>query len=400
MSILEHVEALPPDPIFGLGAIIKQDPRECKVDLTVGIYHNENLQTVTMEAVKEAEKRLLEVEKNKAYLPMGGKEDFVQSSRALVFGDEFAKSECKRFMGVQSLGGTNALRIGGEILSAEVTKQIYMSDPTWPNHPGIFKACGMEIKTYPYYNHETHSIDFDRMLDTLAKAPERSTVLLHACCHNPTGCDLEKEQWKELCTFMLKRKLIPFFDFAYQGFAQGVEEDAWPIRHFAEMGHELFVAHSFSKFFGLYGERTGALHALVKDEGTAKRSATVLKQVIRECFSNPPRHGASLVAIIMRDEKLKQMWLDELTDMRHRINEMRGEFVDALEHKVGTNKFGFLKNRHGLFSMLGLKNEIVDQLVEKYGLYLTQSGRINLSGLNRKNVAYVVDAIVDIVNLT
>ncbi|MCB1075724.1 MAG: aspartate/tyrosine/aromatic aminotransferase [Simkania sp.] len=399
MSILEHVEALPPDPIFGLGAIIKKDPREHKVDLTVGIYHNENLQTVTMEAVKEAEKRLLKTEKNKAYLPMGGKEDFVQLSRELVFGEAFAKSECKRFMGVQSLGGTSALRIGGEILSAEVSKQIYMSDPTWPNHPSIFKACGMEIKKYPYYNDVTHTIDFDRMLDSLAKAPERSVILLHTCCHNPTGCDLEKEQWKELSTFMLKHKLVPFFDFAYQGFAQGVEEDAWPIHHFAGMGHELFVAHSFSKFFGLYGERTGALHVLVKDEGTAKRSSTVLKQVIRESFSNPPRHGASLVALIMHDEELKKMWLDELTGMRKRINEMRGEFVDALELKVGANKFGFLKNRHGLFSMLGLKNEIVDQLTQKYGLYLTQSGRINLSGLNRKNIAYVVDAIVDIVNL-
>jgi len=395
MSILEHVEALPPDPIFGLGAIIRNDPNENKVDLTVGIYRNENLQTTTMQAVVEAEKKLLQTEKNKVYLPMGGKEDFVQASRGLVFGSDFAQEEAKRFMGVQTLGGTNALRIGGELLASEVSKNLYLSNPTWPNHPAIFNACRMEMKDYPYYNEETHSVDFDRMLNLLAKAPERSVVLLHACCHNPTGCDLDQEQWKELSSFMLKRRLIPFFDFAYQGFAVGIEEDPWAIRHFAEKGHELFVAHSFSKFFGLYGERVGALHGLVKDEGTAKRTSTVLKQIIRESFSNPPRHGASLVSIIMHDEKLKQIWEEELAGMRIRIEKMRNELTDALELKFGKDKFGFLKNRRGLFSMLGLKNEIVDRLIENYSIYLTKSGRINLTGLSRENISHVVDAIVN-----
>lgn len=395
MSILKHVEALPPDPIFGLGALIRKDTNEKKVDLTVGIYHNENLQTETMRAVAEAEKILLQTEKNKVYLPIVGKEDFLEASRSLVFGSLFAKEEAKRFMGVQSVGGTGSLRIGGELLKSQVTKYLYLSDPTWPNHLAIFKACEMEVKKYPYYNKSTHCIEFDLALDSLVKAPERSVVILHTCCHNPTGCDLSREQWKELSFFMLEHKLIPFFDFAYQGFAQEVEKDAWPIRYFAEQGHEVFVAHSFSKSFGLYGERVGALHILVKDEETAKRASTVLKQIIRVSFSTPPRHGASLIPIIMHDDKLKSMWKEELCIMRKRIEDMRIELISALALKFGENRFGFLKNRYGLFSMLGLENDTVDHLIENYSIYLTKSGRVNLTGLNQGNIPYVVDAIVN-----
>ena len=275
-----------------------------------------------------------------------------------------------------------------------MSKKLYVSDPTWPNHYGIFGACDMDIKKYPYYNKETHSVDFDRMLDALAKAPERSVVLLHAVCHNPTGCDLDERQWKELSAFMLKHKLIPFFDCAYQGFSRGIEEDMWAIRHFADQGHELFVAHSFSKFFGLYGERVGALHALVKDEGIAKRAYSAAQLITRISFSNPPRHGESLVTIIMRDETLKKMWEEELSSMRRRIENMRNELHDALELKFGKDKFGFLKNRSGLFSLLGITEEAADHLIKDHSVYLTKSGRINLTGLCSKNIPYVVDAIV------
>lgn len=394
MSILEHVEALPPDPIFGLGERAKKDLNPHKVDLTLGVYHNEALQIETMRAVKEAEKRLLELEKNKTYLPISGIEDFVRASRSLVFGEAFAKAEEGRFMGIQTLGGTGGLRLGADFLKREVTSNIFFSEPTWANHRGIFEAAQMEIQTFPYYNGETHEVDFDRMLSRLAQAPEKSVVLLHACCHNPTGCDLNQEQWKELSSFMLKHKLIPFFDFAYQGFGRGIEEDPWAIRYFAEKGHELFVSHSFSKFFGLYGERTGALHVLVKDETSAKNSQTVLKKIVRVNYSNPPRHGASLAALVLNDTALRRMWEEELLEMRHRIEKMRSELSDALELKYGRDKFGFLKKRFGLFSMLGLTNEIVDHLIDDRSVYLTKSGRINLTGLNGENIPHVVDAIV------
>ncbi len=393
MSILEHVAPLPPDEIFGMAALIQNDPNPNKVDLTVGIYYNKNLQNRTMEAVKEAEKRLVRSEKNKVYLPLDGNQSFVQASRDLVFGVDFVHSEKHRFLGVQSLGGTNALRIGGELFRAEVTKSIYLSKPTWPNHPPIFLSSGLEITDYPYYNLETHQVDFLSILDCLQKAPEKSVILLHACCHNPTGCDLRREEWKELSVLMKKKNLIPLFDFAYQGFDQGVEEDAWAIRYFAEKGHEVFVAHSFSKFFGLYGERLGAFHALLKNEKTVQSVATVLKKNIRASFSNPPRHGPSLVSIIIRSQNLRQIWAKELKEMRSRIKEMRKEFVQALALECKQDRFHFLQDRHGMFALLGLKKETVDRLIENYSIYLTKNGRVNLTGLNRENITYVADAL-------
>jgi len=397
MSVLEHVKPLPPDEIFGMGAIFQKDPNKKKVDLTVGIYYNEHLKNRTMEAVKEAEHRLLRSEKNKVYLPLDGNQDFVQASRELVFGTDVAQSEIKRFLGVQSLGGTNALRIAGELFRAEVTKSLYLSMPTWANHIPVFRASNLEVTSYPYYNYEAHSIDFKCMLDALKKAPEKSVVLLHACCHNPTGCDLNQEQWKELSLLMQKRKLIPLFDFAYQGFDRGIEEDAWAIRYFAKQGHEVFVAHSFSKFFGLYGERVGAFHALLKDEKSVKSVTTVLKRDIRACFSNPPRHGASLVSIVMGSQNLKHIWEQELEGMRIRIKEMRSDFIKALALQCGSDRFSFLQERHGLFAILGLNKQAVDHLIGNYSVYLTKNGRVNLTGLNRENISYVTEALSKIV---
>ena len=396
MSILGHVEPIPEDPIFGMQAAIKRDKNRNKVDLTVGIYYDEHLENRTMRAIVEAEKELVKLEKNKVYLPIDGDQEFVRSSRELVFGSKVANSEEKRFAGVQSLGGTQALRIGGNLFSAELTKSIYFSSPTWANHQAIFKAAKMEINLYPYYDQEQHTVEFDRMVDTIRKAPKRSVILLHACCHNPTGCDLTQEQWKELSELMLKHQLIPFFDLAYQGFDQGTREDVWSIRYFAEKGHELFVAHSFSKSFGLYGERVGAFHALLKGEKAAKCVASLLKGDIRSSISNPPRHGARLVAMVMGDKKLREMWEEELGSMRRRVKSKRSELVQALASRFGAGRFDFLKKRRGLFVMPGLKKESVDRLVSEYGIYLTKSGRINLTGLNQENISYVADAIFKI----
>jgi len=337
MSIFDGVEPFPPDPIFGLGALVKKDDNPSKVDLTVGIYHNEELKAVTMRAVKEAEEKLLVKEKNKTYLPMAGKEDYLQVTKELVFGEDFVKDAGKRLFAAQSLGGTGALRVGGDFILREITKKVFVSSPTWPNHHGVFGACGAEVKSYPYYSEETHGLDFDRMLDCLSQAPERSVVVLHTCCHNPSGCDPSQDQWKELSTLFLKRKLIPFFDFAYLGFAKGIEEDPWPIRYFAEKGHELFVAASFSKNFGLYGERTGCLLVLSKNE--TDDLSSVVKRVIRTNYSNPPRHGASLVALVLKDESLRKVWKEELDGMRGRIERMRTDLYEALAAQFGEASF-------------------------------------------------------------
>ncbi|MCP5505560.1 MAG: aspartate/tyrosine/aromatic aminotransferase [Chlamydiales bacterium] len=394
MSIFEVVKPLPPDPIFGLATRFKKDKNPNKVDLTVGIFRDENLTTEPLRSVKEAEKILLKIEEDKLYLPISGDEAFIKEAQKLIFGEDYCKREGKTLYGVQTVGGTGGLRLGGEFLSREVTKKVYLSNPTWPNHRGIFEACGMDIEVYPYYHSETHTLDFERMLDTLSKAPERSVVVLHGCCHNPTGCDPTDAQWKELSTFFLKNKLIPFFDFAYQGFGRGLEEDAWAIRHFASQGHEMFVAASYSKNFGLYGERIGCLSIIAKNEQLSQNLSTVVKRLARVNYSNPPRHGAGIITTILQDAGLVEMWKGELDQMRERANQMKTELVEALQKQYGKDKFGFLKRRYGLFSMLGIDEVQVNRMMDEYGVYLTKSGRINLTGLNENNLSYVIEALL------
>jgi aspartate aminotransferase len=395
MSILRNLRPLPPDPIFGMGEVIKTDPNPDKVDLIVGTYRNQDLQTVKMEAVLEAENLLLQDTKE-GYLPMGGDQKFIRISQELVFGASFVKTERDRLISVQGVGGTNALHIGGQLLASEVSQNLYIPNLSWPNHRAIFQSCQMIVSSYPYYDTREKKVDFERLLKCLKEAPKNSVVVLHACCHNPTGSDLTEEEWKCLSDCMLEAHLIPFFDFAYQGFGKGIEEDPWPIRYFAQKGHELFVAHSFSKFFGLYGERLGAVHMLMRDRETARNGYSCVEQIVRRNFSNPPRHGAAVVSYIMENPHLKQMWQQELFQMRTRIENLRLEFSDSLERKLKTDKFSFLKNRYGLFSMLDLEEKVVDLLMKKYSIYVTKSGRINLSGLNRDNLTYVVDAIASI----
>lgn len=394
MSIFETVKPSPPDPIFGLGNRFKKDKNPNKVDLTVGIFRDENLTTKSLRSVKEAEKILLKIEEDKLYLPIAGDEVFIHEAQKLTFGEDYCKKEKGILSGAQTVGGTGGLRLGGEFLARAITKKVYLSNPTWANHQGIFEACGMEIETYPYYNSETHSLDFEKMLSTLSKAPERSVVVLHGCCHNPTGCDPTDSQWKELSTFFLKHKLIPFFDFAYQGFGRGIDEDAWAIRHFASQGHEMFVAASYSKNFGLYSERIGCLSIIAKNEQLSQNLSTVVKRLARINYSNPPRHGAGIMTTILQEIGLIEMWKGELNQMRERVNLMRTELVKALEKQYGKDKFGFLKRRYGLFSMLGIDERQVERMMDEYGVYLTKSGRINLTGLNEENLPYVIEALL------
>ena len=394
MSFFEKVVPFPPDPIFGLATRFKKDKNPNKVDLTVGIFRDKNLETQTLRSVKEGEKVLEKIEKDKLYLSMGGDEAFIQEAQKLAFGEAFFKSARGTLFGAQTLGGTGGLRLGGDFLAREVTKKVYLSNPTWPNHRGVFEACGMEIETYPYYNYETHTLDFKRMIETLSRAPEKSVVVLHGCCHNPTGCDPSDAQWKELSALFLKKKLVPFFDFAYQGFGRSIEEDAWAIRYFANQGHEMFVAASYSKNFGLYGERIGCLSIIAKNEQLSQNLSSVVKRLARVNYSNPARHGAGIITTILQDVGLTKMWEGEVEQMRERIALMKNEFVNALGKQFGKDKFAFLKRRYGLFSMLGINEEQVERMIDEYGVYLTRSGRINLTGLNEENLPFVIEAIL------
>ena len=396
MSIFEAITPFPPDPIFGLGARFKKDPREEKVDLTVGIFHTEELKAVTLESVKEAERRLIEQEKNKVYLPIGGKEEFIQASKELVFGKLLSDRLGSCLFGAQTIGGTGALRLGGEFLAQQISKSISLSSPTWPNHEGIFAAAGMQIKYYPYYNDEAHLLDLANMLNFLSALPPNSIVLFHAGCHNPTGCDPNEEEWKEISILCLKRKLIPFFDFPYLGFGKGIEEDCWPIRYFAEMGHEMLIALSFSKSFSLYGERVGALIVLSKNEVVSHNLSTVIKRLIRVNYSNPPLHGASLVSIILHDKELKLTWEKELDGMRKRVEEVKISFYEKLVSMSGSHTWNFLKNRYGMFSLLGLQPNEAEQLITEHAVYLTSNGRVNLTGINDRNLSYVVESILKV----
>ena len=392
MSLFENVTLFPPDPIFGLGSRFKEDPNPNKVDLTVGIFRNEQLETPLMECVRKGEALLHTVEKNKLYLPIEGEGAFIKGSQKLVFGQPFCQRHQAELLGIQTLGGTGGLRLGGEFLRSEVTKRIYLPDPTWPNHQGIFKGAQMEVATYPYYNQRTHTLEFERMCAALSQAPEKSAVLLHGCCHNPTGCDLTKSQWEVLSSLFIKKRLVPLFDFAYQGFGEGIETDAWAIRYFANQGQELVVATSHSKNFGLYGERVGCLSIVCKSKTHSKAVASQMKKVARTSYSNPPCHGARILAIIFNRPDLLSIWEEELEAMRHRITSIKNQFVNALKEAIKVEKFDFLKNRHGLFSLLGIDHKKVQMLLKR-GIYLTENGRINLTGLNQNNLSYVIDGL-------
>jgi len=401
MTIFNEVEAYPTDPIFGLQEAFKKDANPRKVDLTLGVYRGEDLKTVILPSVKEAEHLLNCKEEGKVYLPIGGDESYIRATKALVFGKELCEEYGGNLLGVQSVGGTGALFLGGKFLYREIGKKIYLPSPTWPNHSAIFAACGMELASYPYYNGENGTFAFDKMVETLSKVERGSIVLLHGCCHNPTGCDPTKEQWRKLSALFHARGLIAFFDFAYQGFGCGIEEDAFAIRHFAEKKHEMFVAASYSKTFALYGERIGTLFITSQKKGISQSIASVVQRCARTCYSNPPRHGAGIIKTILESHHLKKMWEAELDEMRVRLSKIRCAFVDTLNQSIGEGRFDFLRKGKGLFAMLGLSQEEVKGLMDRYAIYVAPGGRINLSGLNlscppSENFSYVIDAIVSV----
>ena len=392
-----HITEAPSDPILDLTLAFKADSNPKKVNLSVGLYRDESLVTPIMKAVKKAQAALLETEKTKEYLPIDGDWQFISKTGELVFGEFFWAKEKNRIFGAQCPGGTGTLRIGGEFLKQEVAEKIAISDPTWPNHRGVFTRSGMKIEVYPYYDFKNQRLDFNRCLQFLKQQVPGTVILLQPSAHNPTGVVFSQDEWKELSRLFKENSLLPFFDFPYQGLGVGIEEDAWPVRFFASEGHEMLVAYSCAKNFGLYAERAGAFFVVTESEKVEKRVKSKIKQIIRANYSNPPKHGAKIVGHILSSADLRKEWEEELSTMRKRIEEMRLLFTDKLVAGSLKKDFRFLADRTGMFCYTGLEKPQVDRLAKEFGIYMTLDGRINIAGLTPANLPYVTNAIIKVI---
>lgn len=395
--MFENIHAAPADPILGLGEAFKADNRSNKINLGIGVYKDAKGNTPIMKAVKAAEQRLLDVETSKNYLAIDGVADFNARTQVLLFGESSPIIKNQRAKTVQSLGGTGALRIAAEFIKRQTKAQnVWISTPTWPNHNAIFNAVGITIREYRYYDAERKALDWDNLIADLSNAGEGDVVLLHGCCHNPTGIDPTPEQWQQLAEMSAKNGWLPLFDFAYQGFANGLEEDAFGLRTFAANHKELLVASSYSKNFGLYNERVGAFTLVAENEEIASIALTQVKSIIRTLYSNPASHGASTVALVLADPALREEWTNELTEMRDRIKAMRHQFVELLKEYGAKQDFSFIEEQNGMFSFSGLTPEQVDRLKEEFAIYAVRSGRINVAGITEENIRALCESIVKV----
>lgn len=395
--MFEATPLAPPDAIFGLLEAFQKDPREDKIALSAGVYTDENGDTPVMEVVKATERRLVETEPTKTYLPITGLPAFNRRVPELVFGREHPALTEGRMATAQSPGGTGALRGFGEVLRAvRPDTRVWISDPTWANHHQVFRAVGMRTEAYPYFDAERHRLDFDGLRAALERVEPGDVVLFHAVCHNPTGVDPTPEQWREIAALLRRRHALPVLDFAYQGFAEGLEEDAASVRFLARELPEVVVCSSYSKTFGLYRERVGALMMVAATPDSAQALRSQIKTTIRANWSNPPAHGGQVVAEILGDAELEARWRAELSGMRERIARMRhrlSEGLDAHGVRLSPEGNGFLADQRGMFSFTGLSREQVDRLRDEHGVYLVGSGRINVAGLNEGNLDRVCAAV-------
>jgi Aspartate/tyrosine/aromatic aminotransferase len=395
--MFEKVTAAPADPILGLTEEFRKDTRSHKINLGVGIYKNEAGDTPILNSVKKAEKILLETEKSKNYLTIEGSAEYGQLVQQLLFGAEHEIVTSQRAKTAQAPGGTGALRIGAEFLSRQkLCRKVWISNPTWVNHFQVFGAAGLETCEYRYYDAQIRGLNFEAMLASLAEAAPGDIVLLHGCCHNPTGIDPSEDQWEALATFCAERKLLPFFDFAYQGFARGVDEDAAGLRIFARHNREMLVASSFSKNFGLYNERVGAITLVTDSADVANVAFSQVKGTIRANYSNPPAHGASVVTTVLKDPALKAEWIAEVKEMRDRIWEMRELFVAKLKAQGVKQDFSFMTEQNGMFSFSGLDKAQVARLKDEFAVYIVGSGRISVAGITRNNIDAICAAIAGV----
>lgn len=392
--MFQKVDAYAGDPILSLMERFKEDPRSDKVNLSIGLYYNEDGIIPQLQAVADAEARLnAQPHGASLYLPMEGLNSYRHAIAPLLFGADHPVLKQNRVASIQTLGGSGALKVGADFLKRYFPQsRVWVSDPTWENHIAIFEGAGFEVSTYPWFDDETNGVRFEAFLAKLQTLPERDIVLLHPCCHNPTGADLSNAQWDEVVKVLKARNLIPFLDIAYQGFGAGMEDDAYAIRAIASAGLPMLVSNSFSKIFSLYGERVGGLSIVCDDAETAGRVLGQLKATVRRNYSSPPNFGAQVVATVLNDPALKASWLAEVEAMRTRILAMRQTLVDALKEAVPGKNFDYLLKQRGMFSYTGLSAAQVDRLREEFGVYLIASGRMCVAGLNSRNVQRVAQA--------
>lgn len=392
--MFENVQIAPPDPILGLTEMFKADPNPDKINLTVGVYQDATGKTPVLATVKEAERRILEQENSKGYLPMTGDPVYCAQVQELLFGEGHEIIASKRAATAQCPGGTGALRVAGDYLhTLHSGTSIWLSNPTWANHNTIFEAAGLTCKKYDYRDPETNGLDFDAMCASIKTIPRGDVILLHGCCHNPTGIDPTPKQWAQIGDLLAEQGVLPLVDFAYQGLAAGIEEDRSGLLELTKKVKQILICSSFSKNFGLYRERTGAL-TVVADN--AEQAATVMSQIklrIRYNYSNPPAHGGQIVATILSDKQLRAQWIEEVAGIRNRINEMRHLLVETLKEKGLKQDFSPIINQCGMFSVTRLTKEQVTELREKYSIYIVDSGRINVAGLTRDNIDRLCEAV-------
>ena len=392
--MFQKVDAYAGDPILTLMESFKEDPRSDKVNLSIGLYYNEDGIIPQLQAVAEAEARLnAQPHGASLYLPMEGLNSYRHAIAPLLFGADHPVLKQQRVATIQTLGDSGALKVGADFLKRYFPESgVWVSDPTWENHVAIFAGAGFEVSTYPWYDEATNGVRFNDLLATLKTLPARSIVLLHPCCHNPTGADLTNDQWDAVIEILKARELIPFLDIAYQGFGAGMEEDSYAIRAIASAGLPALVSNSFSKIFSLYGERVGGLSVMCEDAEAAGRVLGQLKATVRRNYSSPPNFGAQVVAAVLNDEALEASWLAEVEEMRTRILAMRQELVKVLSTEMPERNFDYLLNQRGMFSYTGLSAAQVDRLREEFGVYLIASGRMCVAGLNTANVQRVAKA--------
>ena len=393
-SVLSAIEMAPRDPILGLTEAFNADPNPQKINLGVGVYYDENGKVPLLNCVRKAEALLMEKAAPRTYLPIEGLPAYDKAVQELVFGADSAVIQEKRAITAQAIGGTGALKLGADFLKRfSPDSQVFISDPSWENHRALFEAAGFTVNNYPYYDAATRGVNFPGMIAALRSMKAGSIVVLHACCHNPTGADLSHAQWSEVIEAVADGGLIPFLDMAYQGFGDGIEADGEVVRRFTAAGGPLFVSNSFSKSFSLYGERVGALSIVAVSADEAARALSQLKRVVRTNYSNPPMHGGQIVATALATPELRQMWEDELAAMRVRIREMRQLMVQKLKAKAPASDFDFVTAQRGMFSYSGLTKQQVDRLRNEFSIYAVDTGRICVAPLNHANIDRVVEAI-------
>ena len=396
-SIFAAVEMAPRDPILGLNEAFGADTRAEKVNLGVGVYYDDNGKIPLLAAVRTAEKARLEAMPPRGYQPIEGLAAYNNGVQNLLFGKGSELASSGQVVTIEALGGTGALKVGADYLKRLLPgASVYISDPSWENHRALFESAGFQVNTYAYYDATTRGVNFAGMKASLEAAPAGSIIVLHACCHNPTGADLSDAQWEEVVSVCRSRGLVPFLDMAYQGFADGIDADAVAVRALSASGLQFFVSSSFSKSFSLYGERVGALSIVTASKEEAGRVLSQVKRVIRTNYSNPPIHGGAIVAAVLNSPELRQMWEDELAGMRDRIRAMRTSLVEQLKAEGIAQDFSFVIAQRGMFSYTGLSAEQVEKLKSDFGIYAVSTGRICLAALNTRNISYVAKAIAQV----